>query len=187
MGKRTATASGNAESSPKRPKQILQKSKSKHSSDLNKFSKNDKPPKTRPNKSDTVTTEGQTKFKSFQKGKFGKMKKHTDIMEKPADWNEFKKKKKELRLKRKQSKSLFEIITKAKQIGETLRRKTLQGGKEERDKLVMELHKLLGGHGNYVKFVLTHDMARIVQYMLKFGNQKIREEIAAVSSNNSLQ
>ncbi|KRT81565.1 hypothetical protein AMK59_6124 [Oryctes borbonicus] len=167
------------------------------------------------NKRPTTTTDMQgKKFKSFQKVSNGK-KKSNNLMEKPADWNEFKKKKKEVRLKRKQSKNLFEIIIKAKQIGETLRKKTLSkkkkkevrlkrkqsknlfeiiikakqigetlrkktlsGGKAERDRLVNELHKLLGGQGNYVKFVLTHDMARIVQYMLKFGNQNIREDIA---------
>ncbi|XP_017782366.1 PREDICTED: protein penguin [Nicrophorus vespilloides] len=97
-----------------------------------------------------------------------------------VDWNVYKKQQKELRMKRKQANKpgMFEKITKAKQIGEQLRMKKLTGGKEERDKLVNELHGLLGNHGDYVKYVLTHDMARIVQYMLKFGNQKVREEIS---------
>ncbi|XP_044732054.1 protein penguin [Chrysoperla carnea] len=98
--------------------------------------------------------------------------------EKPADWNLFKKEKKELRLARKKQKSLYEVIVEAKKIGENLRRKTLKGGDEERQKLTNQLHEMLGNKGQYVKLVLAHDMARIVQYLLKFGSIQMREEIA---------
>ncbi|GLV34625.1 penguin [Carabus blaptoides fortunei] len=66
----------------------------------------------------------------------------------------------------------------AKKIGENLRRKTLKGGVEERNKMTTELHNMLGGKGNYPKLVMTHDMARIVQYLLKFGSAEIRKDIA---------
>lgn len=143
---------------------------------LKKFSKKDKPPLKKSNNGHNKTNTQNAKFNQFGKGKL--QEKHDDPTEKP-DWNEFKKQKKDLRIKRKQSKSLFEIVAKAKQIGEILRMKTIEGGKEKRDKLVNELHGYC--QENYVKFVLSHDMARIVQYMLKFGDQKIREEIASVS------
>lgn len=98
---------------------------------------------------------------------------------KPVDWNEFKKKKKEEQKKRKEVKSdLYELVIKAKKIGEKLRRKTLKGGEEERTNLTNELHDLLGGQGHYPKLVMTHDMARIIQYLLKFGSPKIRKDIA---------
>ncbi|GJQ72037.1 putative RNA binding protein [Trypoxylus dichotomus] len=177
MAKRKLDETKKSGISPKKSKQNLDKIK-QHVNDTHRELAKDKD---LPNKRQNTDTDASIlptrKFKNFQKVP-GRMKKLRSLMEKPADWNAFKKQKKELRLKRKQSNSLFEIIAKAKQIGETLRRKTLNGGKEERDKLVNELHQLLGGQGNYVKFVLTHDMARIVQYMLKFGNQKIREDIA---------
>lgn len=102
------------------------------------------------------------------------------MLERPEDWGVFKKQKKELRIKRRESKTCYDVMVKAKKIGEKLRRKTLQGGKEERTKLVNELHGQLKGKGHYVKFVLTHDMARIIQYLLKFGSENVRKEISEV-------
>lgn len=96
--------------------------------------------------------------------------------QKPEDWNAFKKQKKELYVKRKQSNTSYDVIVKAKQIGEKLRVKNLEGGKEVKTKLVVELHDYM--KTNYVKFVLAHDMARIVQYLLKFGPEHIRQEIS---------
>lgn len=177
MSKRK-TDSVEDEVQPKKVKSnSLKGSKFKSDAPNKKFPKSDKPPKKSFNTANDDDT--KKKFKNFQKGTHNKLKNTKSNTNKPADWNEFKKKKKELRLKRKQNNSLFEIVIKAKQIGETLRKKALQGGKQERDKLVNELHELLGGQGNYVKFVLAHDMARIVQYMLKFGNEKIRNDIAS--------
>lgn len=117
---------------------------------------------------------GQGKFKSFNKDN-AKTK-----LEKPADWNEFKKKKKEVQKKRKESRNLYDVIVQAKKIGESLRKKNIKDD-SERKKMSEELHTLLGGQNNYPKFVLAHDMARIVQYMLKFSSEKIRREIAQVS------
>ncbi|XP_022900373.2 protein penguin [Onthophagus taurus] len=110
--------------------------------------------------------------------KFDKSGQKNATLDKPPNWNEFKKQKKELKIKRKRSKTLYDVSVKAKQISEKLRKKNLEGGKEERDKLVIELHKMLGGKNNYVKFVLSHDMGRVVQYLLKFGRQDIRDDIA---------
>lgn len=100
---------------------------------------------------------------------------------KPVDWTDFKKKKKEVQHKRKEGKTLYDVVIKAKKIGEVLRRKTLKGGIQERSKLCKELHELLKGDGNYVKLVMTHDMARIIQYMLKLSPEDVRKEIAKVS------
>lgn len=46
-----------------------------------------------------------------------------------VNWAEFKKKKKELRTKRRENKDLNDVLPKAKQLGEKIRRKTLEGGK----------------------------------------------------------
>lgn len=127
-----------------------------------------------------IEKEGGKKFVKSKGGKFKSFSKDGKKLEKPADWNEFKKKKKEVQIKRKQSRNFFDVIVQAKKIGEELRKKTLKTEPERRKKLTEELHSLLGGQKNYAKFVLTHDMARIVQYMLKFGAEKIRKEIAEV-------
>lgn len=118
---------------------------------------------------------GVGKFKSFNKDRNAKTK-----LDKPADWIEFKKKKKEVQKKRKENRNLYDVIVQAKKIGETLRKKNLKEGADERKKLTEELHELLGGEKNYPKYVLAHDMARIVQYLLKFGSIQIRKEVAQV-------
>lgn len=140
-----------------------------------------------PVKTEETTVEHKkkiTKSKPINKSKvklFGKDHKAKNKLEKPADWNEFKKKKKEVQVKRKQNRDLYDVIVKAKKIGEDLRRKTLKDGLNERKRLTEELHSLLGGQNNYAKLVLSHDMARIVQYLLKFSSEEIRREIAKVS------
>ncbi|XP_045476576.1 protein penguin [Harmonia axyridis] len=97
--------------------------------------------------------------------------------EKPEDWNVFKKQKKELRLKRKQAKTNFDVVIQAKKMGEILRKKQLKDGEVARNKLVNDLHSLLKEDGNYAKFVLAHDTARIVQWLLKYSSILIRQEI----------
>lgn len=157
---------------PTKPKKVLKKkNKDVASNEIQK--------KTDQNKNKNVELKGkpgQPKFKTFNKDRNSKGK----LLEKPADWNEFKKKKKEVQKKRKESRNLYEIIVQAKKIGESLRKKNLKEGSEERKKLTEELHGLLGGQQSYSKFVLAHDMARIVQYLLKFSSVKIRREIAEV-------
>ncbi|RZC35677.1 penguin [Asbolus verrucosus] len=136
--------------------------------------------------------EGEFKKSSFEKKskipKNGDSKKPSKLFngkkqvaqpsEKPENWNDFKKKKKELKLKRKQSKTGFDVIVKAKKIGEKLRCKTLKGGEVERNKLINELHSLLKGEGHYVKFVLAHDTSRIVQWLLKYSSDIVKEQIS---------
>lgn len=94
-----------------------------------------------------------------------------------TDWKKMKHDKKELRLKRKQTrtKDLYELTVQAKQIYEKLKCKTTPN----RDELSKELHKILGGKGNYAKLVLAHDTARVVQCMLKQAQADIKNEIAA--------
>nr|CAI5855373.1 unnamed protein product [Callosobruchus analis] len=98
--------------------------------------------------------------------------------EKIEDWNKFKKQKKELKLKRKQSKSGFDVIVRAKQIGEELRRRVLKGGEQKRVQLINELHSLLKGKGHYAKFVVAHDTARIVQWLLKYASNIVIQQIS---------
>ncbi|KAF2897689.1 hypothetical protein ILUMI_08483 [Ignelater luminosus] len=95
-----------------------------------------------------------------------------------TNWNEFKMKKKELKMKRKQAKGMYDVVVEAKKIAEALRVKHLKGGNEERNKLVNQLHGLLYDKDHYSKLVLSHDMARVVQYLLKFGSENVRNNIA---------
>uniref|UniRef100_A0A6P7GEJ8 Protein penguin-like n=1 Tax=Diabrotica virgifera virgifera TaxID=50390 RepID=A0A6P7GEJ8_DIAVI len=149
-----------------------------------KHSKTDKPaPKkdfTKPN-SKFVSNNN---FRDKKTGKFDKDKNKPEIFE---NWNEFKKKKKELKLKRRQNKDGFDVIVKAKRIGEELRKKSLNGGEQKRIQLINELHSLLKGGGHYPKFVLAHDTARIVQWLLKYASDlvinQISKELIPVSVN----
>lgn len=86
-----------------------------------------------------------------------------------------------MKIKRKQSKDGFDIIVRAKKIGEDLRRKTLKGGEEKRTQLINELHNLLKGKGHYQKFVLAHDTARLVQWLLKYSSAIVVAQISKVS------
>lgn len=135
------------------------------------------------NKTDLPTNIKKVKPKTFtHKGKDNKSVKPGQLLEKPEDWNEFKKKKKELKLKRKQvrAKDGFDVIVKAKKLGEELRRKSLKGGEEKRLQLINELHSMLRGKDHYAKFVLAHDTARLVQWLLKYGSDIIIQQISKV-------
>lgn len=137
------------------------------------------------NKTDGPTNLKKAKPKSFSTngtGKSGKSLKQNQPLEKPEDWNEFKKQKKELKLKRKQvrAKDGFDVIIKAKKLGEELRRKSLKGGEQKRLQLTNELHSIIRGKDHYAKFVLAHDTARLVQWLLKYGSDIIIQQIAKV-------
>ncbi|XP_033335264.2 pumilio and CPL domain-containing protein penguin [Megalopta genalis] len=95
-------------------------------------------------------------------------------MEKP-NWMEIKKKKKELKEKYRAKKlnNIYEITIKAKKIGEKLRRSDCTA--LERKKLILNTHELLSSH--YNKVMLTHDLSRIIQWMIKFSDQKIQRDI----------
>lgn len=134
-------------------------------------------------KSEGPTSLKKAKPKSFTKTSNGNLDKNGKGLDKPDDWNAFKKQKKELKLKRKQvrAKDGFDVIVKAKKIGEELRKKSLKGGEEKRLQLINELHTLLRGKGHYPKFVLAHDTARLVQWLLKYGSDIIIQQIAKVN------
>ncbi|KAK2583596.1 hypothetical protein KPH14_009538 [Odynerus spinipes] len=91
------------------------------------------------------------------------------------DWQKFKKKKKDLREKRKERKlmDIYEISVRAKKLSEKLRRSDCT--KEERKKLSKEIHELLKSH--YSKIIFTHDMSRIVQWILKYCPHDARNVI----------
>lgn len=146
-------------------------------SEISKYSKDSKieaPTKLKKVKPKTLAQKGTTNFVKAGKS--------VQAQEKPEDWNEFKKQKKELKLKRKQIKAKdgFDVIIKAKKLGEELRRKSLKGGEVKRLQLVNELHAMLRGKGHYPKFVLAHDTARLVQWLLKYGSNIIVQQIAKV-------
>ncbi|KAJ8983930.1 hypothetical protein NQ317_008632 [Molorchus minor] len=127
-------------------------------------------------KTGSPTNIRDVKVKQFSPKTKGKPDRNGQITEKVEDWVKFKKEKKELKLKRKQGKSNFDIVTKAKRMGEDLRRKTLKGGEEKRAEIINQLHNLLKGH--YTKFVLAHDTARIVQWLLKYASNIVVQQIS---------
>lgn len=175
-------------SPPKKQKLSKKKDVENGIADSNKKAQKKTPEKvskySKESKTDAPTNLKKVKPKTFSqkgKGSIGKSGKTTP-QEKPEDWNAFKKEKKELKLKRKQirAKDGFDVIIKAKKLGEELRRKSLKGGEGKRIQLVNELHSMLRGKGHYPKFVLAHDTARLVQWLLKYGSDIIVQQIAKV-------
>uniref|UniRef100_A0A8C3JXP2 Pumilio homolog 3 n=1 Tax=Calidris pygmaea TaxID=425635 RepID=A0A8C3JXP2_9CHAR len=161
-----------------------------------KFKKDSGPPKKLLNKGDE---EGKPKSisKKFVKGqlrpgkgsvkqfknkqqpeKFAKKRKLQDGEEGGSDskkpkWDEFKKKRKELKQTRQHNdKSNYDIIVKSKQIWETVRRKKCT--KETREKLMNELQKLL--HGKIKSLAFAHDSTRVIQCFIQYGSEKQRQE-----------
>lgn len=91
-----------------------------------------------------------------------------------TDWRKFKQDKKDLKLKRKQSKNTYEISIEAKQIYEKLKcRKT-----EKKAELVEKLFNLFSSGDVLRKVVMAHDTARIIQCMLKFASPSLREQLS---------
>lgn len=91
-----------------------------------------------------------------------------------TDWRKFKQDKKDLKLKRKQSKNTYEISIEAKQIYEKLKcRKT-----EKRSDLAEKLYNLFSPGDTLRKVVMAHDTARIIQCMLKFATPSVREQLS---------
>lgn len=95
-------------------------------------------------------------------------------IEKP-NWMEFKKQKKELKekYKAKRFNDIYNITITAKQFSEKFRRSDCS--KLERKKLILKTHNIL--KNNYNRIILTHDMSRIIQWILKYCDAKIREAI----------
>ena len=124
------------------------------------------------------------KINSTQKPEFGKkpfQKNEKNVQhptktdgEKP-DWSEFKKEKKELKEKRKAKRLtvVYESSVKAKMIGEKLRRADCSAA--DRKKYSKKMYELLKGNLN--KAIFTHDMSRVVQWLIKYCEADIRKEI----------
>ncbi|CAG9786339.1 unnamed protein product [Diatraea saccharalis] len=109
------------------------------------------------------------------KGNFGKDKKENENSEKPK-WSEMKKEKKQLRLARRKAKStaeVFEISHKAKLLAAQIQRKVVKP--EFRSSSCKELHGLM--KGQYKSIALTHDLSRVIQVLLKYSEENIRNEI----------
>ncbi|XP_066999423.2 pumilio homolog 3 isoform X2 [Anabrus simplex] len=119
---------------------------------------------------------GKQKQKAFQgkgKDKKGIAEILKDLKEKP-DWKDLKKKAKEMTKKRKEQKhSQYDITVKAKKLWEQVRRDDCPP--EKAIQLTTELYGLL--KNQLVKMVYVHDMARIVQWLLKLGAPVIRDAI----------
>ncbi|KAM9508270.1 pumilio homolog 3 [Guaruba guarouba] len=118
-------------------------------------------------------------FKNKQQSeRFAKKRKLQDGEEGGSDtkkpkWNDFKKKRKELKQTRQlNDKSNYDIIVKSKQIWESVRRKKCD--KEKREKLMNELQKLL--HGKIKSLAFAHDSTRVIQCFIQYGNEKQRQE-----------
>ena len=146
------------------------KAATKNSEKPSILKKSDKPDNSSPLK------KSDKSFKS--KLPFQKDKSHPQTNEtsgEKVDWLDFKKKKKALKEQRKVKKltDVYEITVQAKKIAEKLR--VLECATNERAKLASELHELLKGH--YSKFILTHDMSRVIQWLIKYSNAQIRQAI----------
>ncbi|KAM3937679.1 pumilio homolog 3 [Leptodactylus fuscus] len=93
---------------------------------------------------------------------------------KKPKWDDFKKKKKELKQARQiNDKSNYDIMAKSKQIWENIRRKDCDATKKS--KLMNELEKLL--QGNVKSIAFAHDTTRVIQCYIKNANQKQRDEV----------
>ncbi|XP_054843518.1 pumilio homolog 3 isoform X1 [Eublepharis macularius] len=96
------------------------------------------------------------------------------LQPKKPKWDDFKKKKKELKQSRQlNDKTNYDAVFKAKQIWEALRQKKCD--LEKRKKLLNELQGLL--HGKIKSMAFAHDSTRVIQCYLRFGNEKQRQEV----------
>ncbi|KAM4810494.1 pumilio homolog 3 [Rhinophrynus dorsalis] len=93
---------------------------------------------------------------------------------KKPKWDDFKKKKKELKQTRQlNDKNNYDVMTKAKQIWENIRRKDCDAKK--RSMLMDDLEKLL--RGNVKSIAFAHDTTRVIQCYIKHANQDRRQEV----------
>uniref|UniRef100_A0A671SWV0 Pumilio homolog 3 n=1 Tax=Sinocyclocheilus anshuiensis TaxID=1608454 RepID=A0A671SWV0_9TELE len=114
-------------------------------------------------------------------GKFAKKRKHpgtfslTGSEGKKPKWGEFKQKKKELKQNRQQNekKESYQIVSRAKQVWEIVRRKDCD--KQKRAKLMKELQNLVKGKIKTIAF--AHDSTRVLQCFIQFGNDQQRREV----------
>ncbi|KAL0121626.1 hypothetical protein PUN28_006855 [Cardiocondyla obscurior] len=94
-----------------------------------------------------------------------------------TNWVELKKEKKELKQKRKAKKlnneTVYDKVIQAKQISEKLRRANCKSN--ERENLTQKLHDMLKSH--YSKVIFMHDMSRVIQCIIKYCKDDIRQAI----------
>uniref|UniRef100_A0A7N5JPM0 Pumilio RNA binding family member 3 n=1 Tax=Ailuropoda melanoleuca TaxID=9646 RepID=A0A7N5JPM0_AILME len=108
-----------------------------------------------------------------KKRKFQADGKSDESAAKKPKWDDFKKKKKELKQSRQLSdKTNYDIVVRAKQIWESLRRKDCD--KEKRVKLMGDLQKLIQGKIKTMAF--AHDSTRVIQCYIQFGNEEQRKQ-----------
>ncbi|XP_024410830.2 pumilio homolog 3 isoform X2 [Desmodus rotundus] len=92
---------------------------------------------------------------------------------KKPKWDDFKKKKKELKQSRQLSdRTNYDIVVRAKQIWEIIRRKDCD--KEKRMKLISDLQKLIQGKIKTIAF--AHDSTRVIQCYIQYGNEAQRKQ-----------
>ncbi|KAJ7987073.1 hypothetical protein DPEC_G00334970 [Dallia pectoralis] len=94
---------------------------------------------------------------------------------KKPKWDEYKQQKKELKQNRQQTekKDSYQIVSRAKQVWEMVRRKDCD--KEKRIKLMKELQELIKGKIKTIAF--AHDSTRVLQCFIQFGDDKQRQQV----------
>ncbi|KAJ8260893.1 hypothetical protein COCON_G00166160 [Conger conger] len=94
---------------------------------------------------------------------------------KKPKWDEFKQQKKELKQNRQQNekKESYQIVSRAKQVWEMVRRKDCD--KAKRVRLMNELQELVRGKIKAIAF--AHDSTRVLQCFIQFGDDKQRQEV----------
>ncbi|CAL8279943.1 unnamed protein product [Merluccius merluccius] len=92
-----------------------------------------------------------------------------------TDWVDYKQQKKELKSYRQQTekKDIYDIICRAKQVWEALRRKDCTS--EKKAKLMDELHRMIQGKIKQMSF--AHDSVRVLQSFIQFANHEQRQEV----------
>ncbi|XP_015114671.1 pumilio homolog 3 [Diachasma alloeum] len=137
-------------------------------------------------KSIKVEESSKIKNKQSQKPKFEKptgTKKPFTSKDKPGkqqstekpDWKALKEEKKQLKEKRKikRLEAGYDVALNAKKLGERLRQSNCTG--KEQEEITKKLFQLF--KGNFKKFIFTHDISRIVQWLIKFCTPEIRQSI----------
>ncbi|TRY92577.1 hypothetical protein DNTS_020494 [Danionella cerebrum] len=104
-----------------------------------------------------------------------KIKTEDGTKSKKIKWNEIKQKKKELKHNRQEfdRKDHFQIVNKAKQVWEIVRRKDCD--KQKKAKLMEEIHELVKGKIKAIAF--AHDSTRVLQCFVQFASDQQRQEI----------
>ncbi|XP_022368459.1 pumilio homolog 3 [Enhydra lutris kenyoni] len=121
----------------------------------------------------TAKNEFQQANKFNRKRKFRTDGKSDESAAKKPKWDDFKKQKKELKQSRQLSdKTNYDIVVRAKQIWEILRRKDCD--KEKRVKLMSDLQKLIQGKIKTIAF--AHDSTRVIQCYIQYGTEEQRKQ-----------